>query len=41
MKNLRESGYIEMDNEGYITLTKAEKRSPTPCWSGIRSSPDG
>ncbi len=26
MKNLRESGYIEMDNEGYITLTKAGKK---------------
>ena len=29
MKNLRENGYIHMDEQGHITLTG----SPTPCTS--------
>ncbi len=35
MKRLRENGYIQMDADGYITLTgKKERKSPPPFTNG-------
>ncbi len=41
MKNLRENGYINMNTDGYITLTETGKKLRKPSMNGIRLSPTG
>lgn len=41
MKNLRQNGYVEMDKDGYLTLTESGKKLQKPYTNGISFFPNG
>lgn len=41
MKNLRENGYIEMDDNGHITLLPPGRKLPSVCMSATPFFPAG